>query len=242
MISDIPITKDTVFDYAYVSGEQLKNKPVGIVIDFHGLNGGVSFIDGTDSFVVDLAAKDIIYVFPYYGPWSWMNDVAVKTVDAIVDALFEKYALPENTPIVHVGGSMGGLSALIYTRYAKRTAAACVANCPVCDLPYHFTERPDLPRTIWNALAHYNCSFADAMRSISPLHQAEDMPYIPFTVFHNTADKSVNKQKHSDPFIAKMRESGHDVQYFIGEGYRHCDLSPALRTEYYNAIYKAILR
>ena len=43
---------------------------------------------------------------------------------------------------------MGGLCALVWPRYTKRRVVAVAANCPVCDLPFHYTERPDLPRTL----------------------------------------------------------------------------------------------
>ncbi len=35
--------------------------------------------------------------------------------------VFAKYHLSENLPIVSSGGSMGGQSALVYAKYAKRT-------------------------------------------------------------------------------------------------------------------------
>ena len=169
-----------------------------------------------------------------------MNDVAVRTVDEIIDAIFDKYSLDDNTPIISTGGSMGGLSALIYTRYAKRTPAACAANCPVCDLFFHYTERVDLPRTIYHALAHYEMDFEEAKRSISPLHQVENMPDIPYFVVHCTADTAVNKEKHSDIFVEQMRATNHRVEYIAVAGHGHCDLSPEARAKYEHFIFAHI--
>lgn len=77
------------------------------------------------------AENNILYVVPYQNPWAWMNSQTVDFTDEILDVLFEAYSLPENLPIASTGGSMGGLSALVYTAYAKRTPTVCAANCPV---------------------------------------------------------------------------------------------------------------
>ena len=54
---------------------------------------------------------------PYDSPWSWMNDVAVRTTDRIVAALPEKYGLAASLKIVSTGGSMGGLRCIdVYKR------------------------------------------------------------------------------------------------------------------------------
>ena len=67
----------------------------------------------------------------------------------------------------------------VYTRYAAVTPVACVANCPVCDLPYHYTERPDLPRTLYSAFGDSDSeTLGDAMKKASPYHLAlkREMP------------------------------------------------------------------
>ena len=105
-----------------------------------------------------------------------MNRHTVDYTDELIDVLFREYDLPENLPIVSTGLSRGGLSALVYTAYAKRTPVACVANCPVCDLPYHYTERPDLPRTLYSAFGTYTGTLDEAMRSASPMHIVDKLP------------------------------------------------------------------
>ena len=70
-------------------------------------------------------------------------------LDTTVKSILPQF---ENIPVVSTGGSMGGQSALVYCAYSKRTPVACVANCPVCDTVFHFTERPDLPRTLYSAV------------------------------------------------------------------------------------------
>jgi len=160
----------------------------------------------------------------------------------VVDAYIAREGLADDVPVVSTGGSMGGLSALIYTRYARRTPAACFANCPVCDLPYHATERPDLPRTVYLAFAHYECGLAEALRQHSPLHQAANLPRIPYYIVHGTADAAVSKTMHSDRLVERMRAEGFDLTYREIEGMTHCALEnfPEEHTAWLNAIREAI--
>jgi dipeptidyl aminopeptidase/acylaminoacyl peptidase len=52
------------------------------------------------------------------------------------------------------------------------------------------------------------------------------MPDIPYYVVHGDADAAVNKAKHSDRLVAKMRSLGFDVKYDEVPGMRHCALPP----------------
>lgn len=76
----------------------------------------------------EYAKRGILFLIPYQNPWCWMNEQTVRLFDEVLDVLFKEYNLPENLPIVMRGGSMGGLSALTYTAYAKRTPVACVVE------------------------------------------------------------------------------------------------------------------
>ena len=161
--------------------------------------------------------------------------------DEIVDVLFDEYGLLNDLPVVSVGGSMGGLSALVYMVYAKRTPVACVANCPVCDLPYHFTERPDLPRTLYSAFYNYDCSLQEALKSASPCDLVDRMPVnSKYYIFHCMKDTSVNKQKHSDRFVEKMKEK-HDIVYYSVPDRGHCDLTDEMTKLYNKHIESSIL-
>lgn len=224
------ITYETLRNFTY-SNDKLCAKPVkGIVLNFKGLNFR-EMISEDDELSLRLAGQGIIYLTPYYNPWCWMNAQAVAYADEIIDVLIDKYQLPEDIPVISSGNSMGGLSSLVYTAKAKRTPAACVSNCPVCDLPFHLTERPDLPRTLYSAFWGYEGTMEEALRSNSPLHLAEEMPDIPYHIFHCEEDKSVNKQIHSDRFVEAMRKS-HRVEYYEIPGRGHCDLSPEMRERY----------
>lgn len=171
-----------------------------------------------------------------------MNRQAVAMTDRILDVLFEKYDLDPATPIVASGGSMGGQSGLIYTRYAKRTPVACVVNCPVCDMVFHYTERPDLPRTLYSALYNEEGTLEEALRRVSPLHLVETMPDVPYHIFHCCADSCVNIDSHSEKFVAAMEKKGAKISFVRVPGRDHCDLGQDVFEDYLKCIEDAILK
>ena len=132
---------------------------------------------------------------------------------------------------------MGGLSALVYCAYAKITPRACVANCPVCDLPYHFTERNDLPRTLYSAFSEYDGDIQSAMKTPSPIHLVDKMPDINYTIFHCDNDKAVNITKHSERFVNAMKLN-RKIDFIVVPFRSHGDLSAEARVDYKNSILK----
>lgn len=227
------MTYDTLSYFAATNAHIVKEPVCGIVLRFQGLNFGTMYSE-PDDYASMLAERGILCAIPYYNPWCWMNRQTVDYVDEIVDVLIQHFGLPADIPIISTGGSMGGLCSLTYAACSKRIPTAVVSNCPVCDLPFHFTERPDLPRTLYSAFGTYDGTVDEAMRSASPLHlaMAGKMPDIPYFIFHCTEDTAVNKERHSDPFVAAMKERGHTVSYFSVEGRGHCDLSPEAQLRY----------
>jgi dipeptidyl aminopeptidase/acylaminoacyl peptidase len=151
-----------------------------------------------------------------------MNNDEVRLTDEILDVIFEKYGLDESTPIISTGGSMGGLACIVYTKYAKRTPVACVSNCPVCDLPFHYTERVDLPRTLYSAFYSYDCTLEEALLQNSPLHLASTLPKkTEYVVFHCEKDSMVNIHAHSDKFVNELSKY-RAVEYHIVPDKDHC--------------------
>ncbi len=227
------MTFKTLSYFAAANAEIVTTPVRGIVLTFHGLGFSQMFSE-PDAYDRQLAARGILRVIPYYNPWCCMNRQTVDYVDEILDVLFAQFSLDADTPIISTGGSMGGLCSLTYAAYAKRTPAAVVSNCPVCDLPYHFTERPDLPRTLYSALGTYDGTMEEALRFASPLHLAQNgkMPDIPYYIFHCTEDTAVNKEQHSDRFVAAMEACGRNITYTAVPERGHCDLSPEARVRY----------
>ena len=233
------ITYETLRRFTYSNDDICKGEIKGIVLEFIGLGNTVIYNDHTPEGVY-FAEKGIIFVHPYCNPWSWMNDQAVAYVDEIIDVLFEKYDLGDDTPIISTGGSMGGQSALTYTAKAKRTPKACVTNCPVCDLVFHFSERPDLPRTLYSAFFDVSGTAEEAIATASPLHLANVMPKVKYVIFHCGRDNAVNIDSHSRKFVDKMKTIGHDVDFIVVPGCGHCALPPDVRAQFYDKVISAI--
>ena len=231
------ITINNLRSFAY-SNDQICRKPIkGIVVYFYGLGGQFLFDEDTEE-GVRFAEEGILFLIPYQNPWAWMNRQTVALTDELLDVLFTAYDLPETTPVVSTGKSMGGLSALVYTKYAKRTPVACVTNCPVCDLPFHFTERPDLPRTLYSAFYSYEGTLEEALRSASPMH-LELPEETEYTIFHCEEDQAVNKQIHSDRLVEKMSQT-HRIRYYPVPERGHCDLTEEMWQMYHQCAMEAI--
>ena len=225
------------FTYA---NDTICKKPIkGIVISFFGL-GGATMYDNDFAEGEFYAEKGILYVVPYNNPWAWMNNQAVKYTDEIIDVLIEKYALDENIPIVSTGRSMGGQSALVYTAKAKRTPVACVANCPVCDVVYHFTERKDLPRTLYSSLFNEEGTLEDALKRISPLHLIDKMPKVKYHIFHCDEDMAVNIDAHSKKLIAEFDKRKYDFTFDVIERRGHCNLTLEMKRKFAEYVINAV--
>lgn len=230
------MTYENIRNFAYTNDKLIKGDIRGIVLQFYGLNNTRMFPADPDE-AFEYAEKGVLYVVPYANPWHWMNAQAVRYTDEIIAVLCAHYGLDRDTvKIVSSGGSMGGLSAIVYTAYAAITPTACVANCPVCDLVYHYTERDDLPRTLYSAFFDYDGDLKSALASCSPLHLVPKMPDVPYTIFHCEKDQAVNLEKHSVRFVKAMEEAGKNIR-LVRVPYRgHCSLSPEAALAYRNAI------
>jgi dipeptidyl aminopeptidase/acylaminoacyl peptidase len=207
-------------DVAWIGDGYLEGRPRGVVLVFHGL-GITALKSGPEADEYQWARDGGLVVYPYYGPWSWMNREARAFVDDLVDAVYTEFGLAADAPLICVGGSMGGLSALLYTRYARRPVDACLALYPVCDLAYHFRERRDLPRTILHAFRGYGEPLAELLTEHSPLALVGGMPDIPYLIVHGDKDYAVNKTHHSDRLVAALRAATRDVTYIEVPGMGH---------------------
>jgi dipeptidyl aminopeptidase/acylaminoacyl peptidase len=210
---------------AWIGDDYLQGAIRGVALSFHGL-GYMQEKTCPDTVELEWAKAGWLIVFPYYGPWSWMNREARAFVDELVESVYARYGLGSGIPLASTGGSMGGLSALLYTRYAKKPVSTCLALFPVCDLEYHFGERPDLPRSIHGALRGYSGDFNALLAEHSPLAQVRQMPDIPYLFIHGDMDEAVNKAAHSDRMVAAMKSRDMDVEYMEVPGMRHGDCIP----------------
>jgi len=209
---------------AWIGDKFVKGRIKALVLNFHGLGGGYRV--NPDQLELAWAEKGGLVVFPYYGPWSWMNREARAFVDGLITDIIKEYKLPRNIPIISAGGSMGGFSSLLFTRYSKHKIAACYANCPVCDLKYHFSERPDLPPTIHMAFRGYNEGMEELFIEHSPVKQVAEMPDIPYLIIHGGKDQAVNQKAHSDKMAALMKKRRLKLEYIKVPEMGHCGPLP----------------
>ncbi len=221
--------------FAYSNDKLLKTDPKGICVEFWGLNV-CGMQDEDNERAKKLAEAGIIFIIPYTNPWSWMNEKACERADVIIDMMAEHYGM-KDPQVVSTGGSMGGLCSIVFCHYSRHNVVACVSNCPVCDLPYHYTERPDLPHTLFDAF--YECDDLDAaMVAHSPLHLAAELPEIEYHIFHCDADQAVNIDKHSRRFIEAMK--GRNITFDVIPGRGHCQLTDDMVAKYDQFIIDAV--
>ncbi len=225
---------DNIRQFAHCNADSVKEPVRGIVVFHHGL-GCADFNPNLKDWEQNYARNGIVALHPHASPWGWMNDASIKLADALVDRVIEHYKLPADVPVCSAGLSMGGQGALVYARYSRHNVVSVVVNCPVCDLVYHETERPDLPRTIAAAFGDQP-DYDAAIRAHSPLALASSMPDIDYFIFHVTGDPMVGKAAHSDKLVKALREAGRRVTYVVTEGKGHCALDQESRAKHDLAI------
>ena len=213
-------------DIAWVGDGCVKGGIKSVVVSFHGL-GAPELKKKAEPWEQELADLGALVIMPYYGPWSWMNREARAMVDELITRAYREYRLDaKEVPLVLTGGSMGGCSALLYARYTPHPLTAVYANCPVCDVTYHFRERDDLPRTMYCAFSSYEGEIEERLIEHSPLHQVDHLPDVNYMIVHGGADSAVNKARHSDRMVAAMQARAMRVEYIEVPGMGHCGPFP----------------
>ena len=114
------ISADTLETYAWVNEDQCTMPVKEVAVDIQGLSTGGQY--KTDPVLQDttLGEKGVLVVQPYNGPWNWMSFETIDTIDKVLDAVWEKYNLSEDTPLVLFGRSMGGMGVLNYAQRVCR--------------------------------------------------------------------------------------------------------------------------
>lgn len=218
------INADTLSTYAWVNEEQCTMPVKEVALDIQGLNAGHTYRTEPELQDTMLGEKGVLVVRPYSGPWNWMSYETIETIDQVVDAVYEKYTLSDDTPLVLFGRSMGGMGVLNYARYSQHDVAGVALNCPVTNLSYHCTERPDCASTIYRAYNYYDCSVEEAVAQHDPMNFIDELPDVPYFFVAGEADESVNVSVHSDVYVPLMKEQGYDVEYLRVPGMAHVDL------------------
>ncbi len=206
--------------FAYVSENYLKGPVKAVFINFPGL-GGMEMKSALDIPDIKLAHDGVLFVYPFVNPWNWMNAQSVDFSDKVLDIVIKKHSISGKCPIVARGGSMGGYSALAYCMFTRHRLTAAIANCPVTDINFHCTERPDLPRTFHDAMGSYG-DISKILKDRSPSCHPEKLPDIRYLIIHGFDDKAVNKKSHSDKLVKLMRKRKMDITYVEDDMMGHC--------------------
>ena len=205
------ISSSDLDKFAWLNAEYVKGPVSGIVLRFPGL-GSTGMKTDPDPADLEWGQVGALTVLAYQDPWGWMNPQTRNFIDDLVEVIRQRHGLGPKVPLISTGGSMGGHAALLYAIKSRHAIAACEAIFPVCDLPFHYTERVDLPRTMHHAFGNYG-NIDAVLRENSPLHLVGEMRDIPYLFVHGEADKSVGKATHSDPMVAAMRRRKLKVEY-----------------------------
>lgn len=218
--------------YCNSNAHLLTAPPSAFVLEFPGL-GGCSCMGGTAELAPyghllapDLAEQGILLAYTFPGPWSWMNRSGVRVINALVAAIREAYGLTEATPWAVMGGSMGGLGALIYAAAGAYTPTACLSVCPCVDVPACYPCVPDIPRTLFCAVADLELPIAEGLKTISPRHRVADMPHIPYHIVCDCAD-ALFPEEMTDAYVDELRAAGHTVTYHRLAGCPHGAITEA---------------
>ncbi|MDR0709594.1 MAG: prolyl oligopeptidase family serine peptidase [Spirochaetaceae bacterium] len=207
-------------DAAFIGSSFVKGKIRAVVTHFHG-SGWVGDKTTMDVDELELAYNGGLMVFPFYGPWAYMNRKARTLIGETIDLVYQEHGLDDSVPLIITGHSMGGQGALIYARYSGRKPAAVVAKWPLTDLRHTLDENAEWKRTLINAYINDYDTMDEAIAENSPLEQVENMPRVPYFVIHGDADQVVAKSTHSDRFVERMREAGYDIEYIEAPGMVH---------------------
>lgn len=228
------INPDTIDLYCNTNAYLLTTPPTAFVLELPGLGGGSCLGGCMDIAPYNgplsgaLAEKGILQAYVFPGPWSWMNRGAVRMVNALVDAIREKYGLTDTAPWVVMGGSMGGAGALIYSAShggdPAYTPTACLAHCPCVDVLDRVYCAPDVPRSLFRAVADYEMPIAEALKTISPVCRVDDLPRIPYHIINDLSDELFPPEQ-MDAYVETLIGMGHSVTYHRLPGCRHGELT-----------------
>ena len=203
-----------------------------LALEFPGLDGNSCLGGGYEKSVLEsdfarrLGENGVLLVYVFTGPWNWMRDVARNMVDEIVNAVKEKYALPSDVKIITVGGSMGGLGALMYGANTKNKIDACAVSCPVSDLAVAYHLAPYWAATMYFAFGDCDGDLWDAIKYHSPVNRVDDMPDIPYFIICCDSDVPVPMEQHASVLIERMKKANKRVDYIVLEGMGHCEHTP----------------
>lgn len=241
------INKDTVSYYANTNEEFLKTTVKGIILEFPGLDGG-SCIGGTlpcaaydTEWTRRFAEKGIVVAYLFPGPWSWGRKGVCRIAEAVAAAIADKYNLGADFPLAACGGSMGGVGTVMFSSQTKLKLRAAAIACPCVDARDRLDCHPEFPRTYISAVAGLDMEFEDGLCEISPICCIDKMPEIPYFICSDGEDE-VFPEEQCDMYVEKLKDAGHDIEYYSQPGKKHGEFLPEVRERLHIFLENAILK
>lgn len=216
------INKDNLCDYAFINEDTLVYPLRAICVCFHGYTDATMYKESTETAKI-LGKAGIAWVFPYYSVWAWMSKSSREFNEQVIDAAYERLSADESIPLIVSGGSMGGLTALNYLVYGKRSAIGCAVNCAVTDMEKIFSDRPDFRRAILSAHIEEDGELAVVLRKYSPAALCDKLPKIPYYFVYGESDVYFT-ENHMPPLIEIMEKENFSYKLCVKKGMKHCDI------------------
>lgn len=216
------ISEENISDYAFLNTDTLTYPVKAVCVDFHGYTDATRFSESPAKAKL-FGENGIAWVFPYYSVWAWMSKSSQVFNEQVLDAVYRKLQIDDETPLIISGGSMGGLTSLCYLVYGKRKAVACAVNCPVTDMSVFFDIVPDARRAILSAHILDERPLAEILEEYSPVNLTDQLPAIPYLLIYGEKDELITKN-FMPRFFEKMRAAGHNVTHMVQKDMVHCDI------------------
>ncbi len=218
----------------------------GIVLRFHGLGHKVNLATDMVFKVATSActANGILFIFPFYNPWSWMNKKTVDFIDALLDVARDLYQLDKDIPLGIYGGSMGGYSALTYAIEGKHKVKSIALNCPCCNMEYELLDhkQTSITRSYFESAMSDCTDFPAYIRAKSPLNRIAELPRIPYRFAMGLKDATLHPEKHGLAMASEMEAAGLDVSLKCYAEMGHCNHSEEDYTTEYTWLCHEILQ
>lgn len=194
----------------------------GILLYFRGC--GYALNPAMDTCGHKMCAENgILFLFPQYNPWCWMNKKTVRYLDEIIENAIELYGLDKNIPVGIYGGSMGGYNTFHYAKKSKHRIVAACMNCPCVNMEYECYTTGLTLRSYYESALEDTDDFRTYVQENSPLNMVESLPRIPYRIAVGLKDELLFPSQHALPMIEKMLAAGHDVTRVDYPEMGHCN-------------------
>lgn len=218
-------TTNTMQCTVYPPEDQRGTGPGGLVVHLYGRGGTHKSFNLSRSPYARLrkllAERGYWIVVPELGPDHWMNDKAVRTVDAVIARMTTSECIDPDR--VHLlGTSMGAGSALAYVVQRPNVIRSICALFPMTDFNAWIEEKPGYAASFARGYRIDPQSLEAVLSTRSPMQHIDAFAKVPVFLLHGGADGTVPPH-HSLDFAAALRAKGYAVTHHEVPGFGHSD-------------------